>query len=884
MRSLATVCLAAMGLALCTSVGRADDLVNPKRYTSASSAYELFVDPSDRDGIGSASYTMRRDGEVVWSRDHEFALFDAAITDEGVVVGYSYENGLNGRRSRGRGSKESYLWTVILDETGEVRLKDGRPRKHPPYHSNPPGPYVPLASGVTVVPDSDLILVRIAAGLGDDEHDWWRYRLSTGERLDDLTPEQPTHGQYGFHSEMSVRQVPGRPLLLVHWFLWDNVGGNTVESSRLSVLDVDGREVWTHIFDHEYMGFGERFDARELKGIGVDQVALIDSGFSYLSFAEKARIDYHVERDGDGWRIGEVARVDDEFVLASVSAPGELETLELETLGVITLRAGGFEPFGPISTFSIDPGGDIGFVRHDEERGDRLVIVDGEGTVVHDVALGLGDLGHRAIAIGSTNETWIVMTRGDHTARASAWRVTPETGEARKIEGFWPGRVGCAAAMPDGGLVIIDGSNRRLVCYSALGESLWSHGQTFPKDIAVCGDGRVLCMADHRGHVEVYGADGTHLETIDIAARVGGRTSYTVGVSADRNGGLVVHDFNGHPPVYRFAPDGEVSASFTPKYADGREFRLYGGVQVDPAGGLWTSDGHALLRLGADGVVERVIGDKPGEAGLTKINMMAVGPNGDIFAESERDAGVFRFDRNGALLGVMRPNPTDFEVDIGGGSITVAGDGSVWYFHDAHSGDDQGYLGFDAGGDRIGFWKPPKLSAIREKIAYQPGTLRRWVIGYESLALVDEHGEVVKQIRKRPDNNWIGRTSDFGVAPDGSLAIRIVPDGLSLRGGTALCVYDRDGEPSMMTMLEYGSRFGRIAAFDDHIAIASGRDLHVYAIGGGRPRLATLPGDDEEHPYWYVYTSPEGDELWARRSGSFEIIRFRIPDDRSVED
>jgi hypothetical protein len=81
-------------------------------------------------------------------------------------------------------------------------------------------------------------------------------------------------------------------------------------------------------------------------------------------------------------------------------------------------------------------------------------------------------------------------------------------------------------------------------------------------------------------------------------------------LSADRDGGVVVEDFQGDPLIVRMNADGTVRAQVKPRSKDGRTFRL-SDSQVAPDGALWVSDGHALFRLGESGEVDRVLGEAP---------------------------------------------------------------------------------------------------------------------------------------------------------------------------------------------------------------------------------------------------------------------------------
>lgn len=80
-------------LALLLSVLAAQGPIQPWTYRSPAGTHALFVDPTDRHGLGPARYAMTRAGEPLWERELEFTLLDALVNDDGSVVGYAYPDG-----------------------------------------------------------------------------------------------------------------------------------------------------------------------------------------------------------------------------------------------------------------------------------------------------------------------------------------------------------------------------------------------------------------------------------------------------------------------------------------------------------------------------------------------------------------------------------------------------------------------------------------------------------------------------------------------------------------------------------------------------------------------------------------------------------------------
>src|SRR5262245_47587758 len=97
--SIRTTARLTVAVALAAHVAHASLLgpppvVNPARYRSPSGDYGLNVDPSHRYGEGSGTYRLTHRGQEIWAGERPFTLLQAAVTDEGVVTGYSYDGGV----------------------------------------------------------------------------------------------------------------------------------------------------------------------------------------------------------------------------------------------------------------------------------------------------------------------------------------------------------------------------------------------------------------------------------------------------------------------------------------------------------------------------------------------------------------------------------------------------------------------------------------------------------------------------------------------------------------------------------------------------------------------------------------------------------------------
>ena len=214
-------------------------ILDPKTYVSPSGEYRLFINPSHRYGAGAALYRVTRDKTVLWEGERPFTLWQAGITDTGIVAGYGYSQGKEGHVGRTR-TKPGFgdFEIVLLAPDGSERLHEKTKRTPGLYPHTLPNP---LASGLLVDSPHDRFVVR----RHDENYNrgtetWQVYSLTTGQRQADLTFTK-TRAAVGI---LVAELVPGTPLTLLHW--WRYVGG---ESSQLGALftlvDLTGETVWS---------------------------------------------------------------------------------------------------------------------------------------------------------------------------------------------------------------------------------------------------------------------------------------------------------------------------------------------------------------------------------------------------------------------------------------------------------------------------------------------------------------------------------------------------------------------------------------------------------------------------------------------------------------
>lgn len=388
-------------------------------------------------------------------------------------------------------------------------------------------------------------------------------------------------------------------------------------------------------------------------------------------------------------------------------------------------------------------------------------------------------------------------------------------------------------------------------------------------------DGSVGVLVGISNQIMVFDRSGETRRTIELNETVG-RLNYVAGLMPDDNGGWILHDFNGNPPIYRLDAEGKPKSSFTPKYEDGRTFRIVGEVQRAPDGRLWTSDGAALLRLTDDGIVDRVLGRPPTAESLDRIRCMTVDHRNRIYAVDNRSGVVQMFDAAGVRLGSLRPEPTDFQIQEGLGSITVAGDGSVYVQPTTMPlGANKGYLKFDGEGKRVGF-EPAISEEVSDEWFCRPGGQERLVLGYSRAFLVDKDGKKTATMERRADRKWLENPRDAAVAADGSFVIVAAPSSWFGGNSQSVTFFSPDGAASRTIELE-GPVFPRVAYNGRTAAVAHDEHVWLFDRQTGAAQSFKVPGTTEEKPWYEVYFSADGTELWLRESTATEIQRYAMP-------
>ncbi len=848
------------------------EVLDPKTYTSPSGQFKLVVDPSDMNGAGSATYRLKRDGREVWSASKPFTLWDACVTDEGVVGGYAYSKGFDAFRDYGD------FRVAIIESDGRVRMDQVTKREGSHFLHTPPNP---IGVGMLMDPANDRLIIRIEnADPNLNGESWSVYRISTGTLLATFHPfelmpdSKPMHSSIPWKDIGQVGLVAKTPLTLVYWRCNDSQRRERL-GSRFTLIDVDGSPVWTLDLP------GRCAIVEGTKGEGR---------FALLDGSTKQKIEFSATLGVAGkWDVIELHRdVVPQPLVEPAQAPPAIPDRPLKLLGRMNLRSqDGVAPsrIQRVSDFAFDGRGRFALLEgKDDEQ--SLELVDDSGTALASLPLDSSkkddeNVEFKFACVGGDRFVVIKARYLNGTHSAQAWWADFGKKTTTPIDGVHREEVGYVAGFPDGGFVIGAWvSDDGITAYDALGKGMWSHRADYnskPRDLlpsspialTITTKGEVAALENDSKILYRFDRMGRHLGTIDLKKAWGREPKYPTGIEADVDGGYIITDFNGSPPIVRMRADGTVRAQFQPKHPDGR----FTGddVKAAPDGRLWTSDGYALLRLDDSGVVDRVIGDAPNPQRLGQIGAIAFDRTGKIYAVDERTGAVHVFDPQGRWLHVCVPSPDDFHGSLILPQITVSDDAQVYLRLGGVESDRDGqYLHFSAEGKRMGAEKL-ELDQISQDWYFQPRTGNRWVVAYNRIFLVDRAGTVLKSINRCPNEDWLGATGHASVAPDGSLAV-VARGSVNLYSATGAgtgTIPIPNALHSLVTLIAYDGK---------RVAIAEGKTAVLLDVSGKEKLRFSLGERSEDEPFFEPVFGLEARELLVF-DGRRTIIRYELPED-----
>ena len=868
---------------------RSREILNPRTYTSPSGQYAVFIDPGDIYGRNGATYEFKKNGKTQWSKKLPVTLWEANISDNGLIGGYGYSNGVDGFGTKENDGGSGTFHVLVIDSEGKLLLNDKKTRESSRFLHMRPNP---IANGIIFDGANDRLVVRIAdPDVNRGKEKWQVIRLSTGKIVREFEPAfEPAKLVPNSNNRSSIvnaQPITGTPLTLVHW--WRYESGQVI--AQFAALTVEGKLVWSMELPGDYQIPGDEEAEAKLRHFILEKSAIFPSKNKrefQLLFAEKSqKVTYSVQpSDKNDWSIKEIRR--DAIDIPIQTEPTKKLVIKEKPLvfrGVIDLQVVGTKQpslFDGTSSIELDGKKRIAFIKRIEGSTDEFVVVDNNGKLLHRLPLNVKENGNEEARW--SGYSWLekdryVLTRSGFglEAKAKAWIVDLQTEKLIPLSKFNCPSIDEVAASGNGDFVVLATlrhkytRERTVHAFDSSGRKKWALEQDYsqrpeslfsPADVAILSSGNVAVIDVIQHNVKLFDPDGKYLRTIQLEQSWGRKPNYPSGIAKDLDGGFVVEDFNGSPPFVRMNSKGSVVGKWQPKFKDGRNVDTQK-LKMSASGRCWACDGHSILRLDENGVVDKILGAAPNTKQLGKIASLTIDRHGHIFAADNRTGAVTVFDENGKLRHVCETKPRDVLKELWNPSLTIDDQGKVYLCVTDTFGAGK-FVHFAADGNRIGL-----VDFMSQKWQFQPGSELALALDFTDGYLVNREGKRVRKISRRADGNWLEQPHSAAFASDGSFAIATTEN-------SSVTTYDRHGTPKKTIDLPAEIVFPNLAFDGKKLVFGCFDKLFFCSVESGELyRLTPSPATGKNialHPYF----TPQGELLVFDGSGK-RLHRYAIP-------
>lgn len=875
---------ACLAVAPAEACPRQFEVLDPRTYSSPDGRFVLTVDPTDRHGAGPAKYVCKENGEQRWAKTLPWTLWDAGVTDDGIVAGYAYTRGASSIGDVGD------FVVAIVDRDGEIRLKDSKPREHSQFFHQQPNP---AANGLLVDQLNDRMVVRISdPDINRGHESWWVYRLSNAKALKQLVPVTKMDNPDTARFVLDAKPLAGTPLTLVHWWLYDlSISGQV--GARFTLVDLDANPVWKLDLPADYSVRGDEAAEDKIRTLVRKRGGILEANnpgrFDVWVASKSLRKTFSVEQVKDNWRVRKVSESPHEMMATSKSVRAEIPTQQLKLLSSVELKSGSPSPVQPIRKvreFSFDGDGNIAFLRVEKKTGPVFVLTNQAGELLHEIPIDI----KTAPESHWTGCAWVGGTRFVLThskygvgAVSRAWWLDTKTRKLEPIPRFDCPPVERLVGIPDGGFVAFANMRHKytmtpsLIAFDKSGRRLWDRPDDWNnngknalfsvKDIALTSRNEIVVLENTRKTVKVFDRQGELLRKFDLAKAWKREPSYPSRIASDIDGGFIVQDFDGSPPFVRMKHDGSVRSELAPKYSDGRTVDTLDGIQSSPDGRLWTSDGECLIRLNDNGTVDLTRGKAPDANELHDVGLVTVDGKGQIYALDRRSGAIHVFDKRGKPMHACVPRPNEFSKAIYSPVLAIDPGGNVFLGLGnkiSVSEKPLQFACFSAQGERA-----DDVALPNGQLHFLPDTDDMMVMRYEDILILDQERETKAVITRQPDGKWLTQLSSVAVGPNGTFAV--------LSNGS-VNLYDSNGAPIRTIVLPKAiGNHARLAYDGSRILIAGACGLLMLdKTGATKTLLQVEQWKDGKPEYCTPLLVPEDNTVLVFNHDRSMLQRYAI--------
>ncbi len=841
----------------------------PSDTPSASAALVLHIEPSESNGLGPMKCRLARGKEVVWSHEYPWTFEQAAVAEDGTVVGYANAKGVH---------------IVVLDPKGDVR------KVHViPFEAwIPDGDALPWAMGrVLIHEQADLAFIRVRPEDQSRPAPWKTVKLSTGEFAGEVRPECPApEGGKRFAYERDARVVGDTGLILCQWWFTNYEAAKlkwTMDGGIFTLVDLKGASIWSVEWLDDYTDRSSE-KADDLLAEQVRKKSPILSvgpgnRFALWNVKSNERVEFAVERDesaSSGWTVTEIARKPIEQERPKPESK-QAEMLMLKQLGTVAIgKAPGANtsPIRDISTLGFTDDGDLEIFRRDKSKKLEYARLKTTGEVVFERDLSSA-LPSPDVWISQffdlSGERWLLQFSSDNPSWLELDVKTGATKPCALPDGAGDADI---ATTSDGGyLALIPRSGAGGLAYTELlrirrdGSVEWRkpvYGMGpddtelelaigFGRGVASVGEHTfaVLAMQD----LSIFELDQQFVRKTALDTVIGHSPSYLSHLLPDRRAGVYFHEGD---RFWHVDAQGNPAGSIVPRRPDGSpDDALRHGLRVAPDGRLWTEDNQRIYRLAESGIADLVLGPTPRDNELTEPSESLIDDRGRILMRDRFSQALHVFDTTGAKLFVCTVSAQERIENLLWGSFHVKPDGTILM------ATRSAVIRLDARGEQTP--APPEQS----KVLRNP---ERAIL--REMDKSNPEARALKSIRRRPDGNWIVDAGAHALLKDGRRALTEQPES---KGAPAwLYFYSPKNEPLGALELPMDADCSDLIASERWIVIGSYHapwtlvrieDQKVFRFD---PALA-------KEGFWHVGQSPDGRALLLLNTSKRELVSFELP-------
>jgi sugar lactone lactonase YvrE len=554
-------------------------------------------------------------------------------------------------------------------------------------------------------------------------------------------------------------------------------------------------------------------------------------------------------------------------------------------------RTAEYEVFRNVIGFCFDERGRIGLLRRGNDKHQSFALVDNEGTLIRETSLAKATKAGSECTVKFTwagGDRWVVTASElGPDGKTAAWWLDAVSGQLEPVSGFTCPAVKSLIGSGDGGFVALVVHHYKytmedeLITFDKVGKPRWQIKQDYqndhalfsPEDITLTSRRQVAVLDNIQHRVQFFDFSGKYASTLHLEKAWGRKPNYPSEICAERNGGILIYDFQGSPPIVRMNGDGKLVSQFRLKHPDGRVIDPTYGVKVSPSGHVWACDGASLVRVTDSGVADLVLGSTPGSIALGGVACLAVDQRGQLYAADERSGAVHIFDQDGKRLRVCTADVADFSKKLSMAHIGIGENGEIFLSSGDSFPETARYIHFGADGKRLGV-KQLGLDTIQEKWYPLPTQGRVLVLGYHDAFIVSSEGKVLRKIERRPDGNWLEHPELASVAPNGSFAI--VSGGL-LRGTRFIVnLYSLEGEPIRTVVLPSSCMDYCFAFTGKYLATCTESEIRLFSPLGEPVFSFQYPLENLKDHLWVCFATQGGRELWMVSAGLKRVCRFEL--------